>query len=98
MNPNEKLTNAIRGRSVADFENANGTLTVRFQDGTLMRVRALPETATPLSPGAKVVQVTGQVGHLELHLEDGTTVAFSLSDPHNAVSVRDDAGKVLYLG
>jgi hypothetical protein len=98
MNSNENLTNVIRGRAVADFENANGTLTVRFQDGTLMRVRAVPETASDLSPGAKVAQVAGKVGHLELNLEDGSTVAFSLSDPGNAVSVLDGAGKVLYLG
>ena len=98
MNANEKLTSAIQGRTVADFENANGTLTVRFQDGTLMRVRAVPETVNPLPAGAKVAQVSGRVGHLELNLEDGSTVAFSLSDPGNAVSVLDRGGKVLYLG
>jgi pyruvate/2-oxoglutarate dehydrogenase complex dihydrolipoamide acyltransferase (E2) component len=98
MTPNQKLTDVIQGRPVADFENANGTVSIRFQDGTLMRVRATAETMSAVPRGAKVTQVADGGGELELRLEDGSTVSFTLSDPRNAVSVWDPAGKVLYLG
>jgi hypothetical protein len=98
MTPNEKLTDVVQGRSVADFENANGTLSIRFDDGALMRVRAVPETADVVPLGSKVSQVADEDGLLELRLEDGSTISIALSDPRNAVSVRDALGKVLYLG
>ncbi|MBV8899902.1 MAG: hypothetical protein JOY92_07300 [Verrucomicrobia bacterium] len=98
MTSNQKLTDAIQGRPVADFENANGTLTIRFQDGTLMRVRATSEVTQAVPPGAKVTQVADGEGELELRFEDGSSIPFTLSDPRNAISVWDAAGKVLYLG
>ena len=98
MTSNHKLTDVIQGRPVADFDNANGTVTIRFQDGTLMRVRATPEVAGGVPKGARVAQVADGDGELELRLEDGSSIAFTLSDPRNAVSVRDSDGKVLYLG
>ena len=98
MTSNQKLTDVIQGRPVADFENANGTVTIRFQDGTLMRVRATPEVTRDVPQGARVMQVADGGGELELRLEDGSSIAFTLSDPRNAVSVRDSDGKVLYLG
>jgi hypothetical protein len=98
MTTNQKLTDVIQGRPVADFENANGTVTIRFQDGTLMRVRATPTMARDVPQGAKVTEVADGDGDLELRLEDGSSIPFTLSDPRNAVSVRDAAGKVLYLG
>jgi hypothetical protein len=88
----------IQGRPIADFENANGTVTIRFQDGILMRVRATEEAVSAVPRGAKVTHVSGGEGKLELRLEDGATISFALSDPRNAVSVRDPAGNVLYLG
>jgi hypothetical protein len=98
MTSNQKLTDVIRGRPVADFENANGTVTIRFQDGMLMRVRATPAVARAMPQGAKVTQVADGDGELELRLEDGSSIPFTLSDPRNAISVWDPAGKVLYLG
>jgi hypothetical protein len=98
MTSNQKLTDVIQGRPVADFENANGTLTIRFQDGTLMRVRATSEVTEAVPPGAKVRQVADGEGKLELRFEDGSSIPFTLSDPRNAISVWDAAGKVLYLG
>jgi hypothetical protein len=98
MTSNQKLTDVIQGRPVADFENANGTVTIRFQDGILMRIRATPAVARDVPPGAKVTEVADGDGELELRLEDGSSIPFTLSDPRNAVSVRDAAGKVLYLG
>ena len=98
MTSNQKLTDVIQGRPVAEFENANGTVTIRFQDGTLMRIRATPDVATTMPEGAKVRQVADGDGELELRLEDGSSITFPLSDPRNAISVRDSDGKVLYLG
>jgi hypothetical protein len=97
MTPNQKLTDTIQGRPVVDFENANGTVTIRFQDGILMRVRALPAVTGVASPGAKVTQVADGDGNLELRFEDGSSIFVTLSDPRNAVSVRDPDGKILYL-
>lgn len=98
MRPNLKLTNAIKGRTVAEFENANGTLTVRFEDGGFMRVRATAETSSRVPRGARMTEAAMGDRHLELHLEDGSIIGFTLSDPANAVSVRDGQDKVLYLG
>jgi hypothetical protein len=98
MTSNQKLTDAIQGRPAADFENANGTITIRFQDGTLMRIRATDTPVTAVPPGARVTQAAEGDGALELRLEDGSSVSFTLIDPSNAVSVLDSDGKVLYLG
>lgn len=98
MTSNQKLTDVIQGRPVASFENANGTLTIRFNDGTLMRIRATSAPATAVPAGARVTQAADGDGVLELRLEDGSSIAFMLVDPTNAVSVRDPDGKVLYLG
>lgn len=98
MTSNQKLTEVIQGRPASNFENANGTVTIRFQDGTLMRVRATDAPVTAVPPGARVTQAAEGDGALELRLEDGSSIAFTLIDPRNAVSVLDPAGKVLYLG
>lgn len=98
MTPNQKLTDVIQGRPVVDFEDANGTVSIRFQDGTLMRVRATPAVVRAVPQGARVTQVADGDGELELRLEDGSSILFTLSDPRNAISVLDSSGKVLYLG
>ena len=98
MTSNQKLTDVIQGLPAADFENANGTVTIRFQDGTLMRVRATGAPVREVPSGARVMQAADGDGELELRLEDGSSVSFTLIDPRNAVSVLDAAGKVLYLG
>jgi hypothetical protein len=98
MTSNQKLTDVIQGRPAADFENANGTVTIRFQDGTLMRIRATNAPVAAVPPGARVAQAADGEGVLELRFEDGSSISFTLIDPRNAVSVLDPAGKVLYLG
>jgi hypothetical protein len=39
MNPNPRLTKVIKGHPITDVENAHGTLTVRFENATWMRLR-----------------------------------------------------------
>ena len=98
MSPNHKLTHALKGRAVAHFENEGGTLTLRFTDGTTMRIKGAPQGSIAVPQGGQVTQVFEQGDRLALHFDNRTSAVVKLDNPGNAASVRDAENKVLYLG
>jgi len=98
MSPNHKLTNALKGHSIANFETGGGVMTVRFNDGAVMRIKGTPQGSIAVPQGGRVTQVFEQGDRLALHFDNETSAIVTLGNPGNAVSVRDAENKVLYLG
>ena len=98
MTPNHKLTNALKGRVTSAVEDAPDGLTIHFQDGTTLRLKAKVDPPNPMAPGASVAQAFERQDRLELHFSQGAPAAFTLTNPGNAVAVRDATGNVVYLG
>jgi hypothetical protein len=98
MSPNRKLTNAIKGRTIANFETEGGAMTVRFTDGTTMRVKGAPQGSVAVPQGGQVTQAFEQGNRFALHFNNQTSVVLKLENPGNAVAVRDGESKVLYMG
>lgn len=98
MSPNHKLTNAIKGRTIANFETEGGTMTLRFNDGTAMRIKGTAQGSVAVPQGGRVTQAFEQGARLALHFDNQTSVVVTLENPGNGVSVRDGENKVLYLG
>ena len=98
MSPNQKLTNTIKGRTIAQIDTEDGAMTFRFNDGTTMRVKGSPQGSVAVPPSGQVTKAFEQDERLALHFDNGTSVVLTLDNPGNAVSVRDGENKVLYLG
>jgi hypothetical protein len=98
MRPNHKLTNALKGRAIADFDNEGGAITLPFTDGTTMRIKGAPQGSSAFPQGGQVSQAFEQGERLALHFDNRTSVMVKLENPGNAVSIRDAENKVLYLG
>jgi hypothetical protein len=98
MSPNPKLTNALKGRTIADFEAEDGRMTVRFKDGATLRIKGTAQGSMAVPQGGRVTQAFEQGDRLALHFDNQTNAVLTLENPGNAVSVRDGENKVLYLG
>jgi frataxin-like iron-binding protein CyaY len=98
MSPNHKLTNALKGRTIANFETEGGALTLRFNDGATMRIKGAPQGSIAVPQGGQVAQAFEQGNRLALHFDNRTSMVVTLENPGNAISVRDGENKVLYLG
>jgi hypothetical protein len=98
MKPNQKLTHAIRDRTAASVEHAPDGLTIQFEDGVTLRLKAQVDPGHQVPTGASVLQAFEGQDRLELHFSQGPPAAFTLANPGNAVAVRDATGKAVYLG
>ena len=63
-----------------------------------MRLKAQIEPGQQVATGASIVQAFELKNQLELHFGQSLPAAFTLTNPGNAVTVRDATGKVVYLG
>lgn len=98
MSPNRKLTDTVKGRLVTEFKNEGNALELRFDDGSLMRIKGTQEGTNAVPSGAKVEQALERGERFEVRFEDGGNVVVKLEEAGSSVSVRDEVGKVLYLG
>lgn len=98
MRLNHKLTSTLQGHTIANFETEGGAITVRFNDGTAMRVKGTPQGSVAVPQGGQITQAYEQGDRLGLHFDNQTSMVLQLENPGNAVSVRDGANKVLYMG
>jgi hypothetical protein len=98
MSPNHRLTNALKGRTIANFETEGDSLTLRFTDGTTMRIKGTLQGSTAVPQGGQVSQAFEQGDRLAPHLGNQISVVATLENPGNAVSVRNAESKVLCLG
>jgi hypothetical protein len=98
MTPNRKLTNVIKGRIVEDLQMKPAEVSIRFSDGSTMRVKVMESNSPPLKNGARIRGVSEQSVKFTVSCEDESQVVLTLADPGGSVTVRDADGKVEYLG
>jgi hypothetical protein len=98
MTPNRKLTNVIKGRIIEDLQMNPAEVSMRFSDGSTMRVKVMESNSPPLKNGARIRAVTEQSVKFIVSCEDESQIALTLADPGSSVTVRDANGKIEYLG
>ena len=54
MTPNHKLTNVIKGRIIEDLQMNSAEVSMRFSDGSSMRVKVMESNSPPLKNGARI--------------------------------------------
>lgn len=94
MPPNHKLTNLIKGRTVARSSGEAGKCVITFADGSALAIRSA--TTPPDLSGSVTAIFEGD--DLELVFDNGSRHRFTLTNPGASVAVRDASGKVEYLG
>lgn len=98
MKQNAQLTDLLRGRAVTSIEEEHTTVTIRFQDGLVMRIDAEAKVASGIEKFSKLSQVLEENLSMEIWFEGDRKLVLRLANPGNAVSVRDEANEVIYLG
>jgi hypothetical protein len=98
MTPNRKLTNVIKGRIIEDLQMNPAEVSMRFSDGSTMRVKIMESNSPPLKNGARIRAVSEQSVKFTVSCEDDSQIALTLADPGSSVTVRDADGKIEYLG
>ena len=98
MSLNQKLTQVIKGRTIQDLQMNPSEISLRFSDGSTMRVKVMESNSPPLKNGAKVSAVFEQSTSLRILCEDESQLSLTLADPGSSVTVRDATGAVEYLG
>ena len=96
MHSNQKLTKIIAGRNISGTSQADGLLTITFDDGSTMKVKTAPATTNSAATGGKVLKVRQEGTELNLDLESGTTVKINTAEETSSVMLRDKAGKLEY--
>ena len=98
MTPNRKLTNVIKGRIIEDLQMNPAEVSMRFSDGSTMRVKVMESNSPPLKNGGRIRAVAEQSVNFVLSCEDESQIVLTLADPGSPVTVRDADGKIEYLG
>ena len=96
MHSNQKLTRIIAGRSISGTAQADGLLTLTFDDGSAMKVKVAPSNTNLGVTGGKVAKVRQQGTDLVLDLEGGGSVPITTAEATSSVMLRDQAGKLEY--
>ena len=96
MHSNQKLTKIIAGRSISGTAQADGLLTITFDDGSTMKVKVAPSNANTAATGGKVAKVRQQGTDLILDVEGGGSVQIATAEATSSVMLRDRAGKMEY--
>jgi hypothetical protein len=91
------FSDALKGRVVAEFENENGTLVLRFEDGTVLRLKGKSAGSGAVPHGGVVAQASEHGRGVEISFEDGQSAIVWLEESGNSISVHDAAGEVLYV-
>jgi hypothetical protein len=61
MTPNRKLTNVIKGRIIEDLRMNPAEISMRFSDGSAMRIKVMESNSPPLKNGARIHAVAEQL-------------------------------------
>ena len=96
MHSNQKLTRIIAGRTITGTSQADGLLTVSFDDGTTMKVKVAEANTNTAATGGKVSKVRQQGTDLILDLDGGGSVQITTTEATSSVMLRDKAGKIEY--
>ncbi len=97
MPRNQKLTRIIAGRTIAQVRWEAAIATVRFGDGSVMRIHAAapPPAGAPVVLG-KVRAVRQSATTISLDLGDGASLEISLGEATSSVMLRDAKGVLEY--
>jgi hypothetical protein len=98
MTPNHKLTNVIKSRIIEDLQMNPAEVSVRFSNGSTMRIKIMESNSPPLKNGARIRAVSEQSVKFTVSCEDESQIVLTLADPGSSVTVRDANGKIEYLG
>jgi hypothetical protein len=93
MTPNHKLTNVIKGRVIEDLQMNPAEVSMRFSDGSSMRVKVMESNSPPLKNRARIRGVSEQLVKFTVSCEDESEIVLTLADPGSSVTVRDADGK-----
>ena len=96
MHSNQKLTKIIAGRTISGTAQADGLLTITFDDGSTMKVKTGPSNTNSAATGGKVLKVRQGGTELDLDLEGGGSVKIITAEETSSVMLRDKAGKMEY--
>ena len=96
MHSNQKLTKIIVGRAISATSQADGLLTIIFDDGSVMKVKVAPSNTNSAATGSKVLQVRQGGTELEMDLEGGNSVKIITAEETSSVMLRDKAGGLEY--
>ena len=91
----------IRTHSAPEIDNLQRRTARRgdregARDGATLCLKARIDPGQPVATGASVVQAFELRDRLQLHFSQGPPAAFTLTNPGNAVAVRDATGRVVY--
>ena len=96
MHSNSKLTRIIAGRTLSGVSQADGLLTLTFDDGSTMKIKTAPAATNTAATGGKIGKVRQQDTDLALDLEGGLSVQIKLAEVTSSVMLRDKSGKLEY--
>ena len=88
---NKKLTPVISGRTVKSAKQTDGVLQIKFDDGSVMRIK----TGAPFKAsiaGRAVKAVRQRATEFDLDFADGTSAAITLAAKTSSVMLRNAAG------
>jgi hypothetical protein len=98
MAVNQKLTSIIKGRVVMTSEADASGVQITFKDSSIMKVKTVGSQPPTIPEGVRVREASEHGAAFVIGCEDDTTIDFTLAEPGNAISVRDETGSVEYLG
>ena len=93
---NQKLTHIIAGRTISGTSQADGLLTITFDDGSVMKIKTAATNTNSAATGGKVAKVRQGGTELDFDLEGGATVTIQTAEATSSVMLRDKAGKLEY--
>ena len=98
MAVNHKLTRILKGRIVQSMEVNVSEVSIGFFDGSTMKIKIMESNSPPLREQAHIRTISEDQAKLLIECEDDSTFDVTLSEPGNAISLRDKNDQVEYLG
>ena len=98
MAVNHKLTHVLKDRIVQSMQVNASEVSIGFFDGSTMKIKIMESNSPPLREQAHIRTISEDQAKLLIECEDDSAFDVTLSEPGNAVSVRDKNDQVEYLG
>ena len=98
MPVNHKLTRVLKDRIVQSMQVNASEVSIGFLDGSTMKIKIRESNSPPLREQAHIRTIFEDQAKLLIKCEDESTFDVTLSEPGNAISVRDKNNQVEYLG
>jgi hypothetical protein len=98
MAVNHKLTRVLKDRIIQNMQVNASEVIIGFFDASTMKIKIMESNSPPLREQAHIRTISEDQAKLLIECEDDSTFDVTLSEPGNAVSVRDKNNQVEYLG